>query len=228
MRDSSIILLSGGLDSTAALAWAKTNSDVIMGLTLHYGQRSAQQEIRSSSALCAHYDVLHKVVEVPFFSEMESVALTEGKSSFPSLSMSELDDADITAHSAKAVWVPNRNGVFLNMAASFAENKGASWVVVGFNKEEAQSFPDNSEEFVSKANEFFKYSTLTKVKVVSPMGLKTKKEIVKWCLKQKVPLNLLWSCYRGGDKMCGECESCLRLKRALQANKALELTEKLF
>lgn len=228
MRSSSIVLLSGGLDSLASLHWALSESDVLYGLTFDYGQKAAKNEVEAAGKICRHYDMKHKVIELPWFSQMKRSALTNVSIPLPQLEMADLGDMALTQQSAQTVWIPNRNGVFLNIAAAFAEDMLVNWVVVGFNKEEAQTFPDNSLEFVETANRFFEFSTNKKVKVVSPMSHKTKVDIVRWCLKEKVDLSNLWSCYQSGIKMCGRCESCMRLKRGLTESGEYSLMESLF
>lgn len=228
MRSSSIVLLSGGLDSLASLHWARGESDLVMAVTFHYGQRSADREIESAKKICRHYDVNHQVIDLPWFAPMKVSALIDTKEKLPELRPEDLDKKTVTEKSAKAVWVPNRNGVFINVAASIAESRMVNWLVAGFNREEGETFPDNSEDFVEATNRFLKFSTNKAVMLKAPMMAKTKKEIVLWAVKQRIDLSPLWSCYRGGDRMCGVCESCARCKRALKQAGAGEWVEKLF
>lgn len=228
MRSSSIVLLSGGLDSLAAFCWAHQETDLMFGLTINYGQRAAPCEARSSAVICRHYDVKHVVTELPWYAMLKTSPLVDPASPLPEMAPGDLDNPEVTRHSAQAVWVPNRNGVFVNVAASFAESWLANLVVTGFNCEEAETFPDNSEAFVESANNFFGFSTQGRVRLVSPMSKKTKKEIVLWALENKLDLSPIWSCYRGGDAMCGVCESCLRLRRALKEAGSGKWLKKLF
>ena len=125
---------------------------------------------------------------------------------------------DNPENSAKAVWVPNRNGLFLNIAGSFADAQGYDYILIGANKEEGQTFPDNTQEFINSVNLEFEFSTQKKPKVVAPLINLNKNDIVKLALENKVPLQYVKSCYTGADRHCGKCESCLRLKNALIAN----------
>lgn len=228
MRSSSVVLLSGGLDSLAAFHWAHKESDITLAVTFHYGQQAALKEIECASRICHKYDIAHKVIDLPWYSQLKPNALLNGNLGLPEFTPKKLEDPLATQQSARAVWIANRNGVFLNVAASIAEDRLANWIVMGFNAEEAQTFPDNSKEFVQVANQFFKYSTSSGVEVRAPMENKTKTEIVAWALQEKVDLSLVWSCYRGLQKMCGVCESCARLKRALASNQANSWSEVLF
>ena len=123
-----------------------------------------------------------------------------------------------TVESAKAVWVPNRNGLFLNIAAAYADSFNLDYIIYGANKDEGTTFPDNTEEFRKNISEVFETSTLQKPKVIAPLINYTKDDIVKIAINNNVPLNLIWSCYDTGKYHCGVCESCQHLKRALIAN----------
>ncbi|MBX7148905.1 7-cyano-7-deazaguanine synthase QueC [bacterium] len=225
---SSITLLSGGLDSYASFHWARENTDIVCAVTFDYGQFAAPQEMAVAKKICERYEVNHRIIELTWFKGMTGQGLIDKKVMLPALSENDLDNVNITKNTAKQVWIPNRNGVFINVTASLAEEKMANMLVVGFNAEEAVTFPDNSLAFVEKSNQALAYSTLNQVKVMAPMGDKNKTEIVKWLLKNDVPLDLLWSCYQAEQKMCGVCESCLRLKRALKSAGASASMEVLF
>lgn len=228
MRSTSVVLLSGGLDSLASFVWAEEESDIVLAITFNYGQRAAAKEIESAQRICNKREMKHLVVDIPWFSSLKSLALLDKNTSLPQITEKDLDDLAVTLPSAKAVWVPNRNGVFLNIGASFAEDLLANWIITGFNKEEGKTFPDNSEAFVEATSKALKYSTDGKVSVKAPMVGKTKKEIVEWMLERDVDLTHLWSCYLGEEKMCGVCESCLRCKRALKEGKASQWLAQLF
>ena len=230
MRHSSIVLLSGGLDSLASFHWASVNTDLMFALTFDYGQLAAKNEIEAAARICRLYDVKQIVIPLPWYSSLKASPLMDGSLLLPQVNRAELDDLAVTRQSAAAVWIPNRNGVFINIAAAFAESRLADEIIVGFNREEAATFPDNSPEFGSAANGFLKYSTNGKVGLTAPMQEKNKAEIVQWMLEEEVDLSPLWSCYRGGEKgkMCGRCESCARLQRALDESGASRWMEKLF
>jgi 7-cyano-7-deazaguanine synthase len=113
--------------------------------------------------------------------------------------------------------VPNRNGVLIAMAAVWAEVNDVPYVVTGFNREEAATFPDNSLEFIEAQNGALRYSTRNGVQVTSPTARMDKVEIVRAGHRAGAPLELCWPCYLGGDTPCGRCESCLRFRRAMDA-----------
>lgn len=227
-RRPSVILLSGGLDSSANLAFTEFFDEPILALTLDYGQRSSRQEILAAQKIADYYQVPHRVVGLPWLGELGGSALTQKDQSLPQLKLSELDHEKVTREAAKAVWVPNRNGLFINVAAAIAESMKAAQVVVGFNKEEAATFPDNSSAFLGVSTLSLKYSTATGVKVGCYTDMMTKPEIVQALENlslrhgyKKFPYHLVWSCYEGGSEPCNNCESCKRLERALASVKKL-------
>jgi 7-cyano-7-deazaguanine synthase len=215
-----VVLLSGGLDSSVAMALAiRQGIKVCRAITYDYGQRSASKEILNAGRIAEHYGVLHSVVPLPWFRELWSGgALLTDSEPLPHPTFSELGDLAASAETAKKVWVPNRNGVFLEIAAGMAESRGAECVIVGFNREEAATFPDNSEGYLKALTEALRYSTANHVSVVAPTAQMDKTEIVLRAKEIGFPMHLIWSCYEGFDSMCGECESCMRLRRALNAN----------
>lgn len=221
MNKKGIILLSGGLDSLVSLGVSKEEYNIQLALTFDYGQNPVEQEIKTSKAICEHYGITHKVIELPFLKEITHNAFVGGNKDLPTENLG-------TKESAKAVWVPNRNGLFLNIAASFADAQDFTHIIFGANKSEGQTFPDNTPEFVKGINEEFKYSTGKGVEVVAPLINSTKDDIVKLALEQGVPLELAYSCYSNGEKNCGVCESCKNLKSALENNSAFEYIERLF
>lgn len=214
-----ITLLSSGLDSVAALAIAAESLDIEMAITFDYGQRAGVREIEYSRKVSDYFGIEHKVIKLEWLSEITSTSLVNRHTDIPSLSFEDLDEsapAEITLASAKAVWVPNRNGVMLNIAGAFAESKECDYLVVGFNGEEAVTFPDNSLAFVQAVDNAFSYSTQNGVKVLAPLIELGKHEIVKRALESKAPLEYSWSCYHGEEVPCGACESCRRRARAFK------------
>jgi 7-cyano-7-deazaguanine synthase len=117
----SIILLSGGLDSAVSLALALKETEVMFCLTFDYGQRSAQKEQESAASLAAHYCLEHKVLELAFLKGITKTALVQADMDIPEPCTADLDNSIKSKAAAEAVWVPNRNGLFINIAAAFAE-----------------------------------------------------------------------------------------------------------
>lgn len=207
-----IVLLSGGLDSAVNLGQAVSQGQVLLALTFTYGQRAAAREVQAATALAGHYRVPHQVIALPFLAGITRTSLVDGAEDIPAGSLEELD-RDRRTSTAK-VWVPNRNGLFINIAAAFAEAMEGDTVLTGFNREEGAAFPDNSPDFVTAANAALGYSTLSQVRVVSFTQEMDKAGIIRLGQRLAVPLHLTWSCYYGEETPCGRCESCRRVRRA--------------
>lgn len=217
MRARSVVLLSGGLDSSANLAMAAERDKPVLAITFDYGQRALNGEIAAARRFSEYYGVAHRIVDIRWLKALGESRLTAREGSLELLKSDELDDLARAETSAKAVWVPNRNGVLINIAAAFAEDLKADRVVVGFNAEEAATFPDNSLAYMNAATESLRYSTANSVRVHSYTVHQTKIEIVRELKKLSMPFRFdwVWSCYDSADIACGKCESCLRLRRAI-------------
>ena len=222
-KPKAISVLSGGLDSTVATAYFKDKYD-IHAITFNYGQRSANTEIQSAKSICEKLDIKHTIIGLPWLKKLGKSALT---SDFPvpELKADQLDNKELCDETAKKVWVPGRNIVFTAIATSFAEAEDAEKIIVGWDLEEAATFPDNSKEFLDAFNNVLKIGTLECVQVEAPLISLNKQEIVKLGVKVNAPLKLSYSCYIGEEEHCGVCESCMRRKRAFEEAKIEDKTE---
>lgn len=222
--ERAVTLLSGGIDSYLSTAIARSHHEIVLALTFDYGQRAALQEIKSAKKMAQVWRIKHQVVELPWLKHLGENALTQRHQRLPQFRDPEkLKNKRETERSAEVVWVPNRNGVFLNVAAAFAESLGAEWLITGFNREEAVTFPDNSQEYVGRLNRALELSTLLfPPKVKSYVQNLDKKEIAARLVELDLPLDYFWSCYEGGEKMCGTCESCARTIVAFQSHGLFE------
>lgn len=214
----SVILLSGGLDSVVSLKVACERTEVLLALTFDYGQRAVRQEVAAARRCCELLGVPHQVVELNWLREITPTALINRRKGVPRLSLEDFGgDIKKLENAAWQVWVPNRNGAFINIAACFAETLGAELIVTGFNAEEGATFPDNSPEFVQAVNQSLQWSTLNRVQVISYTQELTKAEIVQLGTRIGAPLQYIYSCYLGGEQMCGQCEGCWRVKQAFRS-----------
>lgn len=225
-----VTLLSGGLDSYLSTALAREEHEMVLALTFDYGQRAAVQEIKAAKKTAQTWRIKHQVVELPWLKNLGENALTHSNQLLPRFhNLEKLTNTKETQKSAEAVWVPNRNGVFLNVAAAFAESLGAEWLITGFNREEASTFPDNTDDYVNRVNRALELSTLFyPPKIKSYVQEMDKKEMVEKIIALDLPLDFFWSCYEGKEKMCGTCESCARTKAAFTASNLLEKIKERF
>lgn len=214
----SVVLLSAGLDSTVNLYEAQSKGQVLLALTFDYGQRAREKEIQSASQIAQALKIRHQVIALQFFKDFGGSSLVDHQLTLPTDRDVEIDNLRTSQKTAQSVWVPNRNGIFLNIAAGFAESLGADVIIPGFNLEEAQTFPDNTQGFLDQLSGSFFYSTSNKVKAKCFTTSLNKTEIVKRGLELQVDFQRIWPCYQAFEKWCGVCESCKRSKRAFEAN----------
>jgi 7-cyano-7-deazaguanine synthase len=205
-----VILLSGGVDSATTLAIAKEKGYELYALTFDYGQRH-RKEIESAKRIAEKLGVKeHKIIDVAL-DRIGGSALTDESIGVPR--DGEFDRAEIPA-----TYVPARNMIILSFAVAWTEVLGAEAVYIGANAIDYSGYPDCRPEFFDS---FRKTATLGTKRGAEGRGFEiehplidlTKSEIIKMGLELNVPFELTWSCYLGGEKACGKCDSCrLRLK----------------
>ncbi len=222
-KNKAIAVLSGGLDSTVAVTYFKDKYE-IHALTFDYGQRSAKMEIKSAIAICEQLNIKHTLIDLPWLKKLGKSALTSDEE-VPELKMDQLDDKSICDETARRVWVPGRNIVFTAIATSFAEAEKSRIIIMGWDFEEAVTFPDNSKAFLDAFNNVLKIGSLEDIKIEAPVIEMNKSDIVKLGSKIKAPMNLSYSCYMGEKKHCGVCESCMRRIRAFEDTDVLDETK---
>jgi 7-cyano-7-deazaguanine synthase len=207
-----IVLLSGGLDSSTVLALAKERGYEIAALTFDYGQKHIR-ELNSARKIAKHFKAKeHIVVPLDVGSLLKS-SLTRNSMSIPQNRTKEEISSEVPS-----TYVPARNIVFLSIAASIAESRGAKAIFIASNSVDFSGYPDCTPEFISAFQRTLDVGTKSGmeglgIRVEAPMITKSKAEIVREAVRLKVPLEDTWSCYKGGVKACGRCDSCLlRLK----------------
>lgn len=205
-KPRSIALVSGGLDSLVSLARAVTERDVVAVVFFDYGQRARESERVSSLGAANYYGLPFLDSDIRWLEALSPAGMRASRAESAG-GLTTLDE----------VWIPNRNGVFINVAAAYAESYRCATVVTGFNREEAAEFPDNSREYVDCVNAALAMSTRNRVRVESFTIDLDKRAIIRMGLELKVPLSIVWSCYRSGPKMCGRCASCARLRGAVDS-----------
>ena len=212
-----VVLLSGGLDSSTLLAIARERGFEVVALTFDYGQKHVR-ELESAKKVANRMGVKeHIVLSLDLGIYLRS-SLTQGKMRIP-LGRSETE----IRTGIPDTYVPARNIIFLSIASSIAESRGANAVFIAVNAVDFSGYPDCTPEFLDAFGKVLKVATKagrigSPIKIEAPLLLKTKAEIVREAVRLKVPLELTWSCYLGGTKACGRCDSCqLRLKGFLEA-----------
>ena len=205
MSKKAIVLFSGGLDSTTCLYWALAQGYTCETLTVSYGQKHARevqsaQKIADKLGVKQHYITL----DLPWLS---SSSLVDEKQALPDVSMEEIE-----SHHIPTTYVPGRNLMFLSVAASLLDAVGADALVAGPNAVDFSGYPDCTPQFFEAVKAAINCGTARGVgggvEVFMPLMNLSKTEIVKLGAKLGVPFELTWSCYAGGEKPCGHCDSC--------------------
>lgn len=209
-----ISVMSGGLDCTVATSVYDKDYE-IHAITFNYGQKAAEQEIIASRKICEKMGWSHEVVDLAWLAQISNSSLNTSED-IPEVTEDDLDNLDKSSETASNVWVPARNTVFTSIALSYAESIGAEIIIVGWNGEEGETFPDNSKEYLEEFNELIDVGSPDKIRIEAPAIDLNKEEIVELGIEVGAPMELSYSCYKGEEKPCGVCESCMRRKRAFK------------
>jgi 7-cyano-7-deazaguanine synthase len=211
-RVKAICVCSGGLDSTVSATIAKRNGYDLYLLHINYGHRSESREIDAVKEISALLDAKElKFVNLDFLRDFGGSSLLDESIQIPTGTEIDLDD-----EKTPSTWVPCRNLIFLSIVSAYAEIIDADRIFVGFNAEEARSYPDNTPEFVRRFNYTLEksFSSPRSTNVEAPLIDMQKKDIIQKAIEINAPIELTWSCYLGGEVHCGLCESCQRRRRA--------------
>lgn len=206
MKKTAVVLLSGGLDSTTCLFWALKKGYAPIALSVRYGQRHGR-ELRAARAVARKAGV--PLRELSFtLPWLAGSSLTNRRLRLPQMKLSKIGRGPIPS-----TYVPGRNTIFLSLAMSLADSVGAEAIVIGANALDYSGYPDCRPPFL---NAFAKVAKLgTKrgaekkpLRILAPLLHLDKKGVVRLARKVGAPLSLTWSCYAGGYRPCGRCDSC--------------------
>ena len=205
MKKKAIVLFSGGLDSTTCLYWALYKGYECETLTVSYGQKH-DRDVRSARQIADKLGVKQHFLTLDF-PWLVSSSLVDKNQPIPDQPMEEIESGKIPS-----TYVPGRNLVFLSVAASLMDAVHADAIVAGPNAVDFSGYPDCTPAFFNAAREAINRGTergVTRgVEVLAPLMDLNKADIVRLGAKLGVPFELTWSCYSGGDKPCGHCDSC--------------------
>ncbi|MCQ2086036.1 MAG: 7-cyano-7-deazaguanine synthase QueC [archaeon] len=206
----SVVLLSGGLDSTVTLACAINNGQECTALSFKYGQRHTR-ELTSASNVAKYFGIKHIVVNIDL--SMFRSALTKSDITVPKNRDDALIGSDIPI-----TYVPARNIIMMSVAAGLCESIEADRIYIGVNNVDYSGYPDCRPEFIEQFQKMLAVGTKAgveghQIKIETPILRLSKADIVRLGKKLGAPLHLTWTCYNGQEKACGKCDSCrLRLK----------------
>lgn len=208
----SIVLFSGGIDSTTALYWALNRYEKIYALTFDYGQRH-RIEISMAHRLAQKLNIPQKILSIDL-KQIGGSSLTETKLPLP-----EYKRAEEIEEGLPSTYVPFRNGIFMAMAAALAQVKGIKEIVCGFNTIDSPNYPDTRRQFVKAMEAAINQGTgaflsQEKIKILAPFVDMRKSEIIKVGLSLGVDYSFTISCYFGEEIPCQKCSSCLLRQKA--------------
>lgn len=205
-----IILLSSGMDSAVCASVARENYRLAF-LHVQYGQRTANKELECFTKLCDYFQPEKILIaEAPFLKKIGASSLTD-----ESLPIPESEEPGIPS-----TYVPFRNGIFLSIAAAWAEAIGAKKIFIGVNQIDFSGYPDCRDSFLRAFNLAIREGTKpeTEIDIEAPLLYLSKKEIVSLGMRLGTPFDLTWSCYKEEELACGLCSSCrLRIKAFMEA-----------
>jgi 7-cyano-7-deazaguanine synthase len=196
----SLVLLSGGMDSTVALAREVVHGRAAFALSVDYGQRH-RKELAAATRIAATLGVEHDVLDLTGWGRL----LTGSALTDPAV---DVPHGHYAAPSMVLTIVPNRNATLLMAAAGVALAQGCDGVVIAVHAGDHPIYPDCRPEFITAAQLTLNYATEGKVAIRAPFIQRTKTDIAVMSVQFSAPLHLSWSCYEGGERHCGRCGTC--------------------
>ncbi|MEI8387542.1 MAG: 7-cyano-7-deazaguanine synthase QueC [Verrucomicrobiota bacterium] len=201
-----VVLLSGGMDSVAALYHARGNHEIVAAISFHYGSKHNDREIPFAKWHSDRLGIPHIVVPLAFIGEQfDSDLLKRG---------GEIPKGHYEEQSMKKTVVPFRNGIMLSIAGGFAESKGASALVIAAHAGDHAIYPDCREDFMRAMGDAIRLGTYAEVDLIRPFISMTKGDIARRGHGLGVDFSKTWSCYVGGETHCGECGTCVERREA--------------
>lgn len=218
-----LVLSSGGVDSTTCIGIAidKLGKENVSTVSVFYGQKHAK-ELECANKVAKFYGVKHYELDLSSIMKYSNCPLLKG-STEKIKHESYAEQIEENGEGMVSTYVPFRNGLMLSSVATLAmsiyPNEEVE-IYLGAHADDSagRAYADCSEEFTDAMKEAIYIGTYEKVIVKAPLVNMTKADVVKTGLKLKVPYELTWSCYEGGEKQCGTCGTCIDRKNAFKQN----------
>ena len=202
----SLVVHSGGMDSTVLLYQLLQAGDEVKALSINYGQRHSR-ELEAARALCAELGVEHRVADLSGLSDLlAGSALTS--------SDIEVPEGHYAEDNMKATVVPNRNMILLSVAAGWAISSKYDRIAYAAHSGDHAIYPDCRNEFAEASDGAIRLADWHEVSLYRPFVDMTKADIVSLGAKLGVPFEKTWSCYKGQDLHCGRCGTCVERREA--------------
>jgi 7-cyano-7-deazaguanine synthase len=203
-----VVLLSGGLDSAVTLAHSVNEGNENIALSFRYGQRHTK-ELGSAKDVALHYGIRHMIIDID---------LSAFRSSLIGNSKDIEKDREQIGSDIPDTYVPARNMILMSIAAGLCESMDAEMIYIGANSVDYSGYPDCRKEFFDAFEKMIALGTKAgaegrRIRIMAPILDMSKADIIRLGKKLKAPMHLTWSCYGGGGKACGRCDSCLIRKK---------------
>lgn len=207
-----IVLFSGGIDSTTSLYWALKRFERVHSLTFDYGQRH-RIEISMAQRLAKKLGIPQKTLQIDL-KQIGGSSLTDTKIPLP-----EYEKLEEMEEGLPPTYVPFRNGIFLALAAGWAEVEGIKDIICGFNIIDSPNYPDTRKQFVEAMEEAINQGTAAslkgqKMRILAPFVKMKKSQIIKEGLSLGADYSYSVSCYSGQEIPCQKCSSCFLRQKA--------------
>jgi 7-cyano-7-deazaguanine synthase len=194
-----VLILSGGMDSTTLLYDLIHEGHEVHAVTFDYHQKH-KNEIACARKTCRTLHIPHKIIDISVLNEIAPSSLTRPQWEVP--------EGNYAEESMKQTVVPNRNMVFLSLAASYAIGIGADYLFYAAHAGDHAIYPDCRPAFVSAMGTAFHLCDWHDIILQAPYLYWTKTDIVNRGLSLGVDYSMTWTCYKGGKRSCGRCGSC--------------------
>jgi 7-cyano-7-deazaguanine synthase len=214
MKDSAIIV-SGGMDSITLLYDKK--DEIALGISFDYGSNHNAKEIPFAKMHCERLGIKHIVINLGFMHQYFKSSLLEGADAIP--------EGNYADENMKSTVVPFRNGIMLSIAIGIAESNNLKKVFIANHGGDHTIYPDCRPEFIKAIDEAATTGTYVNVHIEAPYTNITKTDIARRGAELGINFAETWSCYKGGDKHCGKCGTCVERKEALELADVPDPTE---
>lgn len=205
MKDS-LIIVSGGMDSVTLLH--EYQMDIALAVTFNYGSNHAEKEIACAKYHCEQLGIKHIVIPLDFMKKYFKSSLLEGAEAIP--------EGHYEDENMKSTVVPFRNGIMLAIACGIAESNGLHKVMIANHGGDHAIYPDCRGTFIAAMSEAMFYGTYENIKIFAPYTGISKGDVAKHGKILGIDYSTTWSCYKGGEKHCGKCGTCVERKEAMQ------------
>ena len=205
MKDS-ILILSGGMDSVTMLYEYKER--IAVALTFDYGSNHNKREAQYAKMHCERLGVEHLLLPLQFIHDYFKSSLLEGADAVPE---GHYADANM-----KSTVVPFRNGIMLAVACGIAESRGLKYVMIANHFGDHSIYPDCRAEFVRAMSQAMAEGTYDGITLFAPYTDISKTDIARRGAALGIDYSLTYSCYKGGEKHCGKCGTCVERKEAMR------------